>query len=208
MTVPRTPVTISRGMERGILILFMAAAAVVGLAFRLPPLRGLADLATGDTTLSLLAQADLPHSGSTDAGASIATATYETAWVTASGLSDGARWMIGLEIGFGAVTAAATVGAVVYFLLLLMWKRPFHRSLVVATQIAGCALLIGGILSGGLGGLGRMMTATELNPLADDVFIVGFTFDPGVLFAGIAVLALSFVFSYGAKLQRDTEGLV
>lgn len=208
MTVPRTPVTISRGTERGILILFMAAATVVGLAFLLPPLRGLVQLASGEAMLGMLTQSELPHSGSTDAGASISSATYDSAWVAATGLSDGARWMIGLGIAFGALTAATTVGAIVYFLFLLMWKRPFHRSLIVATQIAGGALLIGSLLSGGLGGLGRMMTATELNPIADDVFVVGFSFEPGVLLAGIAVLALSFVFERGTKLKRDTEGLV
>ncbi|WP_439594234.1 hypothetical protein [Microbacterium sp.] len=208
MTVPRTPVTISHGMERGILILFMAAAGVVGLAVLLPPLRRLGALIGGETTLSMLTRADLPHSGSTETGASIAAATYESAWVTATGLSDAARWMIGLGIALGALTAAVTVGAIVYFLFLLMWKRPFHRSLIVATQIAGAALLIGSLLAGGLGGLGRMMAADELNPVANDVFVVGFSFEPGVLLAGIAVLALSLVFSYGTKLKRDTEGLV
>lgn len=53
-----------------------------------------------------------------------------------------------------------------------------------------------------------MMAADELNPIADDVFVVGFSFDPSVLLAGIGVLALSIVFSYGVKLQRDTKGLV
>ncbi|GAA1919072.1 hypothetical protein GCM10009775_09540 [Microbacterium aoyamense] len=208
MTVPHTPAPVTRGMERGILILFMAAAAVVGLGFLLPSLRGLGALIGGEATLSMLTDAELPHSGTTDAGAAIASATYESAWVTATGLSDGARWMIGLGIGFGALTAAATVGAIVFFLFLLMWKRPFHRSLIVATQIAGCALLIGSMLSGGLGGLGRMMAADELNPIADDVFVIGFQFDPTVLLAGVAILALSYVFAYGTKLKRDTEGLV
>ncbi|MET0296513.1 MAG: hypothetical protein ABW024_03865 [Microbacterium sp.] len=208
MTVPHTPVQISRGMERGILILFMAAAAVVGLALLLPPVRQIALLASDEASVSLLTSADLPHSGATDAGAALASATFESSWVVATGLSGGARWLLGLGTAFGALTAAATVGAVVYFLLLLMWKRPFHRSLIVATQIAGAALLIGSMLSAGLGGLGRMITATELNPIADDVFIVGFSFEPGVLLAGVAVLALSFVFERGTRLQRDTAGLV
>lgn len=208
MTVPHQPAAVSRGMERGILILFMAAAAVVALAFLLPAVGALVDLARGEMTMSMLTEADLPHDGSTDAGATIASATYESAWVTATGLTDGARWLIGLGIAFGALTAAATAGAVVYFLLLLMWKRPFHRSLIVATQIAGGALLLGSMLSVGFGGLGRMMAADELNPIADDVFVIGFVFDPTVLLAGVGVLALSVVFGYGAKLARDTEGLV
>jgi len=208
VTVPHTPVPISRGMERGILILFMAAAAVVGLALLLPPMRQIALLASGEASLSMLTSAELPHSRMTNAGAALSAATFESSWVVAAGLSGGARWLLGLGMAFGALTAAATAGAVFYFVLLILWKRPFHRSLIVATQIAGSALLIGSIMSAGLGGLGRMMAATELNPIADDVFVVGFSFDPNVLLAGIAVLALSFVFERGTRLQRDTEGLV
>ncbi|MDN3497098.1 hypothetical protein QL996_14240 [Planococcus sp. APC 4015] len=199
---------ISRRMERGILILFVAAATVIGLALLLPPVRQLVLIASGETPVSLLTSAELPHAGVSDAGAAITSGTFEMSRVVATGLGDGARWLIALGVAFGALTAAVTAGAVAYFLLLLLWKRPFHRSLIVATQIAGGALLIGSILSAGLGGLGRMMAASELNPIADDVFVVGFTFDPNVLLAGLAVLALSFVFDRGTKLQRDTTGLV
>jgi hypothetical protein len=195
-------------MERGILILFMAAASVIGLALLLPAVRQLVLIANDETSVSLLTSAELPHAGTTDAGAAISTAIFQSSWVVATGLSDAARWLLGLGVLFGALTAAATVAAVVFFLLMLMWRRPFHRALITATQIAGCALLLGSILSAGLGGLGRMMAADELNPIADDVFVVGFSFDPSVLLAGIGVLALSIVFSYGVKLQRDTKGLV
>ena len=208
MTVPHTPAEVSRGMERGILLLFVAAAAVIGLLLLLPPFRQIVQLVSGEASLSLLTAAGIPHTAAPGSGPAIVSGTFESSWVIASGLSAGASWLLGLGIAFGGLTAAVTAGAVVYFLLLLMWKRPFHRSLIVATQIAGSALLVGSLLSGGLGGLGRMMTATELNPSADDVFIVGFAFDPAVLLAGVAVLALSFVFSYGTKLTRDTEGLV
>ncbi|TQJ30660.1 hypothetical protein [Microbacterium sp. SLBN-146] len=203
---PPTPV--SKGMERGILILLMSAAAVIGLALLLPAVRQLVLIANDETSVSLLTFTDLPASGTTDAGATISSATFESSWVVATGLSDAARWLLGLGVLFGALTAAVTIAAVVFFLLLLMWRRPFHRALITATQIAGAALLIGSILSVGLGGLGRMMAADELNPIAGDVFVVGFTFDPTVLLAGIGVLALSIVFSYGVKLQSDTKGLV
>ena len=208
MTVPRTPVTISRGMERGILILFMAAAGVIGIGLAIPPVRQGFALFAGGGAVALLTDADVPHSDPEPGAAGIVRGTFETARVVAEGLSDGARALLGWGVLTGALTLLLTVGAVVFFLLLLMWRRPFHRALIVATQVAGGALLIGSILSVGLGGLGRMMAATELNPTADDVFIVGFSFDPAPVFAGIAVLALSFVFSYGTRLQRDTEGLV
>ncbi|WP_438352238.1 hypothetical protein [Microbacterium sp. CJ88] len=201
------PPPVSRGMERGILILFMAAAAVIGLGLAVPAAQQAIGVATGAGGISMLTDAAVPHTDAV-AGAAISSATFDSAWVVASGLDGGTRALLALGASFGAVPTALTVGAVVLFLLLMMWRRPFHRALIVATQVAGAALLIGGILSAGLGGLGRMMAATELNPVAGDVFVVGFRFDPAWMLVGVGVLALSFVFSYGTRLQRDTEGLV
>ncbi len=200
--------SVSRRMERGILLLFTAAAAILGLALAVPALRQAVGIATGGGGVSLLTQADLPHDDAIAGAAGIVSATFDSAWVIASGLSDGARALLALGAVAGALTTALTVGAVVLFLLLLLWRRPFHRALIVATQVAGSALLIGGMLAAGLGGLGRMMAADELNPIADDVFVIGFAFDPAWMLVGVGVLALSFVFSYGTKLQRETELLV
>ncbi|MGP3533298.1 hypothetical protein ACTU3I_00765 [Microbacterium sp. RD1] len=206
--VRMSPPPTRRGrMERGIPILIMAAAAVVALTFVLPAARQIAGLLGGETALSLLTDVEMPP-GAASHGAAIVSGTYESAWVVATGLGAGTRTLLGLGVGFGALTAALTSGAVVLFLLLLLWGRPFHRALVVATQIAGSALLVGSILSAGLGGLGRMMAADELNRNTGEVFVIGFSFEPAVLAAGIAVLGLSFVFSYGTRLQRDTAGLV
>lgn len=201
------PVHVSRRMERGILLLFLAAAAVVALAFLLNPVRRIVGILGGRTSVDLLTVAEVPRDAA-GGGVMIESATFETAFVVAAGLSDPARWLIALGVGFAALTAAAVAGTILFFVLLLMWRRPFHRSLITATQIAGCALLIGSVLAGGLGGLGRMMAADELNPLTDDIFVVGFSFDPIPVFAGLIVLALSFVFDRGTRLQRDTEGLV
>ncbi|MDQ1130205.1 hypothetical protein [Microbacterium sp. SORGH_AS_0888] len=197
---------ISRRMERGILILFAAAGLVLGLALALPGIRQAIGLATGESGISLLTDAAVPLG--IGGGASLTAATFDTAWVVPTGLSASARSLLVLGALSGALTTLLTVGAVVLFLLLLMWRRPFHRAVIVATQVAGCALLLGSMLSSGLGGLGRMMAADELNPVAGDVFVVGFRFDPAWTLAGLAVLALSVVFSYGTRLQRDTEGLV
>lgn len=202
-----TPTEVSRGMERGILILFTAASVVIGLALTLPTIQLIISIAGGRVPVDLLTTADLPFDA-TSGGATILSASYETAFVVATGLSGGVSALFIAAAVASALTTFLTVGAVVLFLLLLLWQRPFHRALIAATLVAGTALLIGHLLAGGLGGLGRMMAADELNPLADDVFVVGFSFDPAPLLAGISVLALSFVFSYGTELQRDTKGLV
>ncbi|WP_431796199.1 hypothetical protein [Microbacterium enclense] len=201
------PSWVSARMERGTVVLFAAAGLVMGFALALPAIRAAVDIAGGSATISLLTEADVPRTSSSD-GAVITSATFDSARVVAEGLSGHARTLLTFGAAFSALTTLLTVSAVVLFFLLLMWRRPFHRALITATQVAGSALLIGGILSAGLGGLGRMMAADELNPAAGDVFVIGFSFDPVWMLVGIGVLALSVVFTYGTRLQRDTEGLV
>jgi hypothetical protein len=190
-------------MERGILLLFIAAGMVMGLAIALPGIRSAVGIATGAGGFSLLTDATVV----TTPGASL-TARYESAWVITDQLGSGARTLLVLGAAAGALTTFFTVGSVMLFFFLLLWRRPFHRALVVATRVAGASLLIGGILSAGLGGLGRMRAADELNPAAGNVFVIGSSFDPAWALAGLSILALSVVFSYGIRLQRDTEGLV
>ncbi|WP_278103507.1 hypothetical protein AB0870_01740 [Microbacterium proteolyticum] len=197
-----TPV--SPRMERGIVLLFVAAGLVMGFALALPGVRAAIGIATGAGGFSLLTEAPV----ATDPGGPILSARYESAWVITDALSFGARTLLVLGTAAGALTTLCTIGALMLFFLLLMWRRPFHRALAVATRVAGASLLIGGVLSAGLTGLGRMMAASELNPSAGDVFVVGSAFDPAWALVGLAVLALSVVFSYGTRLQRDTEGLV
>jgi hypothetical protein len=194
-------------MERGTLTLFLAAAVVIATTLALPAVREVVEIAGDRSPVRLLTETEIPVS-STSAGPAALSATYDSAWVVASGLSAGARWLLGAGAALSGLTAAITAGSVAFFLLLLMWRRTFHRALVVATLTAGATLLIGSLLSAGLGGLGRMMAADELNPVTGEVFVIGFAFDPGPLLAGIAVMCLSFIFNYGIRLQRDTEGLV
>ncbi|KTS05842.1 MULTISPECIES: hypothetical protein [Microbacterium] len=202
-----SPSWVSARMERGTVILFVTAGLVMGFALALPAIRAAIDIAGGSGAISLLTDAAVPRTPGAD-GATIISATYDSARVVAEGLSGQTRTLLVLGAAFSALTTLLTVSAVVLFFLLLMWRRPFHRALITATQVAGAALLIGGILSAGLGGLGRMMAADELNPAAGGVFVIGFSFDPAWMLVGLGVLALSVVFTYGTRLQRDTEGLV
>ena len=201
------PAPVSPRMERGILVLFVAASTVMGSALALPAVRSAIGIATGDGGFSLLTDAAV-LTAPTSTGAQTVSARYESAWVVADGLSAGARSLLVSGTAAGALTTLLTIGAVMLFFLLLTWRRPFHRALVIATRVAGASLLIGGLLSAGLTGLGRMMAASELNPSAGDVFVIGSAFEPIWALVGLGVLALSVVFSYGIRLQRDTEGLV
>lgn len=140
------PSWVSARMERGTVLLFVAAGLVMGSALSLPAIRAAIDIAGGSATISLLTRAEVPRTRGTD-GAAIASATFDSARVVAEGLSANARTLLVLGAGFSALTTLLTVSAVVLFFLLLMWRRPFHRALITATRVAGAALLIGGMLS-------------------------------------------------------------
>lgn len=171
---------------------------------------GIRALAPGETSLVLLTRHEVPHDreASTADGAAIVSAGFDTASVVASGLSGQSRGLLAVGAFATALTAAVVGGAIAWFLLLLAARRPFHRSLYLTALAAGFALVIGTLLSNGIGGFGRMHAATELQPLTDEVFLVGFQFDPLPTVVGFAVLAVAFVFRAGTRLQRDTEGLV
>lgn len=196
----------SRLMERGIVLLFVAAAAAIGLGLLSPAVSQAVEAISGHAVFSLLTSTEVPLVAPTE-GLSV-SATFDSARVSAHGLEGGTVALLVAGMLAGGLSLALTAGSIALFFLLLLWGRPFHRALVAATLTAGSALLIGGVLSAGLGGLGRMMAADELNALYGDVFVVGFSFDPAPLFAGLATLALSLVFERGARMQRDTEGLV
>lgn len=199
------PTPVSPRMERGTITLFIAAGAVMGFALALPAIRSAIAIATGDGGFSLLTDAAVAIA---PGEADIVSARYESAWVVARDLGSGARALLVLGTAAGALTTLLAVGAVMLFFFLLLWRRPFHRALVVATRVAGASLLIGGLVSAGLGDLGRMVAADELNPAAGGVFVVGSSFEPLWALVGVGVLALSVVFTYGIRIQRDTEGLV
>lgn len=195
-------------MHRGVLAAFALATAGVAVALQLPAIHGIATaLSTGEVPFTLLTEAEIAATSTTD-GPRLVSATYQQASIIASGLSPTASGFLLAGHSAGVLAAIAVAASVVWFVCLLLWRRPFHRSLVAASSTAGFALLVGGLLSTGLGGLGRMMAADELNPLVGDVFFVGFGFDPVVWVVGALVLALSFVFQRGTSLEHDTQGLV
>ncbi len=163
-------------------------------------------LEAGHAPVTLLAHAAIEHDRT--GVPLIVSGNFDHAAVVTSGLSAAARALLAVGAGLGALTAAVVSAAIAYFLIRLLRGTPFHRSLVVSTIIAGAALSIGNMLAQFIGGFGRMQAAVELNPVAGGVFEVGFALDPVPILVGFVVLALGYVFQFGARLQRDTEGLV
>jgi hypothetical protein len=62
-----------------------------------------------------------------------------------------------------------------------------------------------GIASQLVGWWARVVILNEMDSVQ---FSRGFTFDPAVVTAGLAVALVAVAFRYGERLQRDTEGLV
>lgn len=170
-------------------------------------------LAAGETRLELLTRVEVPHAGTPGIGDApgIVSAGFESAWVVATGLSDTVRLLQGIGMAVTALTIAIVGCAIAWLLVTVAAGKPFHRSLRAASLIAGFTLTLGPVVTTGLTGLAQMQAADELNHLANDIFVSGFSIPVtalGLPLAGLAILALSYVFHVGERLQRDTEGLV
>ena len=185
--------------------LIFAGASVYLLVGAAQVIRMLAS--PGASTITLLTSSEIP-SPSHDGAPQLVHGVFTTADVVASGLSGGTRALLATGTGLGFLTTAVVLGGVAYLIAALSRGKPFARPLPVLALIAGATLAIGTLLAQGLTVLGQMSAADELNPVSDDVFIVGGDFNPTLIFVGIVVMALAFVFRAGARLQRDTEGLV
>lgn len=148
--------------------------------------------------------ADIP----VETGPGVVQAHGSTVVVSADGLSAGPIWLFAISDLIGALAIALVTVSFAYVLWRIAQRRPFHRTVQVAALVAGCAIALGSLLAQGLGGLAKMMAATELGPSLGDVAEVGFLFAPLPIIVGFGVLALAYVFQAGERLQRDTDGLV
>lgn len=183
-----------------------AVALVAALASALFPL-----FSDDGLTVELLLDRGASVGDHAHAAPSIRSITPESAVVAldAGVLSGGATTLLLIERALSGVIIAFVSAAIGYTLLRIGRGEAFHRSLFAVTVAVGGALSIGTLIAVGLGGLGRMMAAFELNELLSGVrFLPGFTADPTVVLVGFAVLGLAYVFRIGERLQRDTKGLV
>ncbi|UYN82834.1 MAG: hypothetical protein KIT89_08900 [Microcella sp.] len=191
----------------GVLALVGAAAALIGaVVSALLPV-----LSDQGLTVELLLAPGATVGDHAELAPAIRSITPESAVVTleASTLSGGAVALLLIERALSGIIATVVGAALGYTLLRIARGEAFHRSLFAVTVAVGAALSIGTILAVGLGGLGRMMAAFELNELlGGERFLPGFTADPTVVLIGFAVLGLAYVFRIGERLQRETAGLV
>ena len=142
----------------------------------------------------------------------ISAATYATAEVTFTSLPAGVSWMLLLE---QALPALATIGVCIVAWWLgvsLMRARPFRPAMSNAIGVVACLVLAGGLLGQLLGAFGRAMLVDDLaatSPEVTDVFWIFLVeLDLAPVGWGFALALVAGAFAIGARLQRDTEGLV
>ncbi len=188
------------------------ALAVTVLALVVAAASALLPLLTDDgLSIDLLLEAGASVGTATEGASGIRSIIPESAVVTldTAVLSNGALVLLLLERALIGLIVAVVSAAIGYTLMRIARGEAFHRSLFAVTATVGAVLSIGMMLAVGLGGIGRMMAAFELNELlGGQPFTPGFTADPTVVFVGIAVVGLAYVFRIGERLQHDTKGLV
>lgn len=207
-----TVTTFERRAERGILIAVGAGALLVGGATLIFGASNLIiDAASGVTPLRLEVDQPLPD-GIGGGSATLVDGAYETASVEAKGLGAGVVTLLTVARAFDLLTTAAVTWSVAWLAFKLLRGRPFAGSVANALATAGGALLLGGLLSQGLGGFGAWVAIEELlgdvSAGSDPFFPLVMPFDPAPLGYGLAMLLISIAFERGRRLEQDSEGLV
>lgn len=198
-----------RQSERFSLALLGALAGFSGLMALIgATAEAIATTFNAETHTTLSTVATVPADAATGS-ASLVTGNFASAEVTLTGVSFGARALLGSGILINGLMYAALAAAVV-FLCISLWRgRPFSRLATWLFATASITLLAGGILGVGLITIGQFILAGELN--ADptgSVFPMASTASFFPVFAGIALGVIAAAFEFGQRLQRDTDGLV
>ncbi|WP_394771598.1 hypothetical protein [Lacisediminihabitans sp.] len=166
-------------------------------------------LAAGTTAQTLVVDRPLP-AGADRGTATLISGTYDSASVVVSGLDSGTVVLATIARVAGVLTQAAFAASVALIAWRLLRGRAFRRSLGLTVALTGALLLIGGLVSGGLGMLAAWMTADQLNGSATTGGfwpILGVV-DGTPLGIGACLMLVGLAFGYGERLQLDTEGLV
>lgn len=142
----------------------------------------------------------------------ITAAAYASADVTFSALPGAVSWMLWMEL---ALPALATIGVCIVAWWLgvsLMRARPFRRAMSTAIGVVAVLVMVGGVLGQVLGAFGRALLVDDLavtSPEVTDVFgIFLLELNLAPVGWGFALALVAGSFAIGARLQRDTEGLV
>lgn len=200
---------VTAGLVRGIIWVFFATAALVGIAnLVFGTIAVVNTLVSGQVPLNLVSDHPLPPNA--DAGdAKVVSGNYEIASVVLSHLSSGTVALATVSSIAGILTSVALSVLVALLSWQLLHRPLFRRSLSLAATFGGSILLVGGMLAQGAGSLATGTAALELNGSdPQGIWPLAGRFDPTFIGVGVVLMLVGLAFEYGEKLQRETEGLI
>ncbi|MBD8063241.1 hypothetical protein [Oceanitalea stevensii] len=145
----------------------------------------------------------------------VTAAWYDSATLSVANLPDSARWLFA---GHSAVMALSVVGvslALLWLALRVLRTRPFGRSVTAALVTSALLIIIGGTAAQLLEAAGRAAVVDHLGPAVtggagsgESLLAFGLSVDLAPISVGMALAVVALAFQIGARMQRDTEGLV
>lgn len=147
-------------------------------------------------------------------------ARYESVTLTVSGLPASVRWLFAAQ---SVVTALAVVGvslALVWLAVRVLRGRPFGRSMTAALVTSAVLVIVGGTANQLFGAAGNAAVVDHLGTAitggADTARpegyegLTAYALDLSLapIGVGMALAVIALAFRIGARMQRDTEGLV
>lgn len=105
--------------------------------------------------------------------------------------------------------AAATIAWSIYTAALLASMRePFHPSVPRTFRLAAIVVIVAAVIGNVFTTIGMTLAARSLNWATDVTVPYVFEFPVWPFAVALGLVALSAIFQYGERLQRETEGLV
>jgi hypothetical protein len=191
----------------GPVILYVAAAVVGALSLILGAWQVISILSKSTTDVSIPTESGWGFA--TVGSFKVESGSWSQVQLTLSGLTSDTIGLLAAGAGLAAVTIAAVSAGVVALTLALRNNNPFRKSLSVVAIATGATLTVGSFLSQLLHGLGTADAARQLNTaFHTNQYLEQINWDPVPWAVGIVVMALAWVFSRGALLQRETDGLI
>ena len=196
-------------VARAIIWAFFGIALAVGLACLIGGSIAIGQhLTSGYTQLTLVADKPLPKQLHPAALYYVINGNYPTATMQARGLSGGVVILV-TTAAIATVLIQVSLSALI---ALLSWRLLrgglFRRSISRAVSAAGFILAVGGVISQAGVALASGAAAKELNGGGTGFWPLAGRFDPTLPVFGVVLLLVGLAFEYGARLQKDAEGLV
>ncbi|MEE6288939.1 hypothetical protein V2J52_14895 [Georgenia sp. MJ173] len=196
-----------------------AGAALVALLHAVGiVLAGRQTLGSGPLEVRDMTIGDAATPAFTEPIAAITDARYESVTITVEGAPQSARWLLW---GADAVSSLAAIGiclALLWLCVRVARQRPFGRSISAALLTTAALVMAGGVLGQFLGAIGRAEIVSFLGPestggyhgagAAEGFLGLAMEISLAPIGIGLALGVVAAAFEIGARLQRDTEGLV